>query len=114
MGKHGLKYLVDSLLFIDVCAVAVIGLIMGFVVPGRQGVGGEKYFLWLHRHDWGDIHLYLSLIMLGLLVLHLFLNWTWISSSSKSFFGERWKQVVMAFFAGSLIVLFAGWLIKIL
>ena len=114
MNKHGFKYLVDCLLFIDMVSIAVIGLIMAFIIPGGQGVGGEKYFLWLHRHDWGDIHLYLSLFLLGLLTLHLFLNWTWISGSSKTFFGERWKKAVISFFGASFVILLAGWLIKIL
>lgn len=114
MSKHGFKYLVDSLLFIDICAIALIGLIMAFIVPGGQGVSGEKYFLWLRRHDWGDIHLFLSLILLGLLALHLFLNWTWIVSSTKGFFGEKWKPTLGAFCAASLGILFIGWLLKIL
>ena len=114
MNKHGLKYLVDSLLFIDICAIAFIGLIMAFVIPGGQGMGSERYFLWLNRHGWGDIHLFLSLILLALLVLHLFLNWTWISGSSKTFFGERWKTVLLSFFAASLAILFVGWLIKMI
>jgi len=52
MNKHILKYLVDALLFIDMCSIAAIGLLMAFVIPSGQRAGGEKYFLWLHRHDW--------------------------------------------------------------
>lgn len=114
MSKHGLKYLVDSLLFIDICAIALIGFIMGFVIPGGHGMGAERSFLWLNRHGWGDIHLFLSLVLLALLALHLFLNWTWIASSSKTFFGQRWKTVVLSFFGASFGLILVGWLIKMI
>ena len=113
MNKHILKYLVDALLFIDMCSIAAIGLLMAFVIPSGQRAGGEKYFLWLHRHDWGDIHLYLSVFLLVLLILHLWLNWTWITASTRTLFGDQWKKILWGFACAWLVVLFLGWIIKV-
>ncbi len=114
MNKQMLKYLVDTLLFIDMCSIAAIGLLMAFVIPSGQHAGGEKYFLWLHRHEWANIHLNLSVFLLLLLILHLWLNWTWITASTRMLVGAEWKRVLIAFACAWLIVLFLGWLIKLL
>ena len=112
MRKNVWKYWVDALLFVDMCSIAVIGLLMAFVIPsGGQRHSDEKYFLGLHRHEWGDIHLYLSLLLLGLLVLHLWFNWTWIVQSTKSYFGDYWKNFLGMLCGAWLVVLFAAWII---
>ncbi|MGC8494178.1 MAG: DUF4405 domain-containing protein [Syntrophobacteraceae bacterium] len=112
MNRHLLKFCVDVLLFIDVCSIAAIGFLLAFVVPA--GRAGEKYFLWLHRHDWGDIHLYLSVFLLVLLILHLWLNWAWITASTKAYMGEKWKQFLGWLACAWLAVLLVGWLINVM
>ena len=64
MKKHSIKYIVNTILFIDICSIAVIGLLLAFVIPEGRVAQASKYFLGLHRHDWGNIHLYLSLLLL--------------------------------------------------
>lgn len=32
----------------------------------------------MSRHEWGEIHFYLSLGFLAILIFHLFLHWGWI------------------------------------
>jgi len=68
MKKNDWKYLINGLMFVDICSIAMIGLIMAFVVPPARGPDTSKVFLGLHRHQWGDFHLYLSLFLLALLV----------------------------------------------
>lgn len=112
MKKNVWKYWIDALLFIDMCSIAVIGLLMAFVIPsGGQRRFEERYFLGLHRHEWGDIHLYLSLLLLGLLGLHLWFNWTWIVQSTKSYFGDYWKSFLWMLCGAWLAVLFVAWII---
>jgi Domain of unknown function (DUF4405) len=111
VNKNTLKYLIDTILFIDISSIAVIGLLMGIVIPkggGREGT--HNYFLGLHRHQWGDIHFALSLLLLGLLVFHLWFNWTWIVQSTKRYFGNRWKNFLLAISLGWIIVLIVGWI----
>ncbi len=114
MNRHLLKFCVDVLLFVDLCSIAALGFLLAFVMPPGQHAGGGQYFLWLHRHEWGEIHLYLSVFLLVLLIVHLWLNWTWIAATTKAFVGEKWRQFLSWLACAWLAVLLAGWLIKLL
>jgi len=108
MKKNSLKYLIDVGLFIDICSIAVIGVLLAFVIPeGKKGYGA-KYFLGLHRHEWGDIHLFLSILLLAFLVLHLRFNWTWIVQATKVYFGERWQTTLWCFGGAWIVVVISG------
>lgn len=55
--------------------VLATGLLMWLVLPA----GSRGTSVWsLTRHDWGEVHLYASLTVLGLVALHLALNWSWV------------------------------------
>jgi len=111
MKKNSIKYFINAILFVDICSIAVIGLLLAFVIPeGRTG-RASKYFIGLHRHDWGDIHLYLSILLLLLLVLHLWFNWTWIVQSSKRYFGDNWKNALMCLSGAWILVLVIAYII---
>ena len=108
MNKNTLKYLIDVTIFIDMCSITVIGLLLGFIIP--KGKLADKYFLGLLRHEWGDIHLYLSLFLLVLLFFHVWFNWAWIVNSTKRYFGESWRKVLWGFSVGWIVVLVVGWI----
>ena len=39
MKKNSIKYVVDVILFVDMCSIAVIGLLLAFIIPdGRTGL----------------------------------------------------------------------------
>jgi hypothetical protein len=111
--RNDWKYLIDACLFVDMGAIALIGLIMAFVIPPAKGTEGSRFFMGLHRHDWGDIHLYLSLLLLVLLVLHLWFNWTWVVQSTKSYFGERWQRVLWMLPAACLALIVLSWFLML-
>jgi hypothetical protein len=48
---------------------------MAFVIPSGNVPMEAKVFLGLHRSKWADIHVTLSLIMLGLIAWHIRLSW---------------------------------------
>lgn len=54
------------------------GLIMFFVVPPRSAHEGAKYFLALHRHDWGMLHFAAGAVLVLLVLLHLWHHRRWI------------------------------------
>jgi len=110
MKKNTLKYVVDAALFIDISAVSSIGLLLAFVIPAGRADSSAKYFLGLHRHQWGDIHLYLSILLMFLLVFHLWSNWNWIIHSTRRYFGEHWKHALWGFAGAWLIVLLIAWM----
>lgn len=111
MKKNTLKYFIDTLLFIDMSSIADLGLLLGFVIPNGKVHSPNKYFLGLHRHEWGDIHLYLSLFLLVLLVFHILFNWTWIVQSTKRYFGTHWKNFFWILSFAWIIVLSIGWIV---
>ncbi len=108
MKKNTLKYLINVTIFIDICSVTFIGLLLGFIIPEGRGV--DKYLFGLHRHEWGTIHLYLSLFFLVLLFFHVWLNRSWIVNSTKHFFGENWQNALWVFSVGWIAVIFVGWM----
>jgi len=79
--RSTLCFVVDGAMFLLLMAMAGIGLLLAFVLlPGREihssyGPGVYLTFLGWDRHEWGDLHLVLSLIFVGLCVLHVALHW---------------------------------------
>ncbi len=110
MKKSDWQYLVDTLLFICLFGIALIGILMGFfLVEGPAIRESEKYFLGLHRHQWGDIHLTLSLAFIFLLILHLILEWSWIKRKSQALFKTRWRKALSLTVLGSILLIFVFW-----
>jgi hypothetical protein len=109
-GRNALKYLIDSMLFVVLGAGAAVGILLGFVIP--RGRGGGNYFLGLHRHAWGDIHLWLSLALIVLLVVHVWLNWRWVTKISRRLFEDRWRRFLILLCFGWIGLLTVAWLVK--
>jgi hypothetical protein len=111
MKKVNWQYLIDLLLFISIVGVVAVGFLLGFVLPkGPTASESAKYFLGLHRHAWGDIHLYLGIAFTVLTVIHLILGWSWIKGKTRAFFGSRWKGAIVAICLLPLVVLAGTWL----
>ena len=70
------------------------------------GSGRYKTIWNLDRHEWGDIHFWIALLLLLILTYHLFLHWRWIKSlvrgKKKQYSGFR-KRLAM----GSLLLIWA-------
>jgi hypothetical protein len=112
MKKNAWKYVINALMFVDVCSMALIGLILALIVPSGGGGHTEKTFLGIHRHSWADIHFFLSIVFLSLLTLHVWLNWTWVVESSKKYFGAYWQRVLWGFVGASVVVLLVARCVK--
>jgi len=102
MSKAKLNLVIDGLLFLDVAAIAGIGLLTNYVlVPGfRQweiyGRAVDLRFWGLDRHEWGAVHYVLGLVFLGLLVLHVILHWGMIVSISRKLIPHRLARRMVA------------------
>ncbi len=94
MTRNDLKYFVTVLLFVDLCSIAVFGLLMAFVIPSGNVPMEAKVFLGLHRSKWADIHVTLSLILLGLISWHVWLSWDRVTGTAKKFFGDQWQKAL--------------------
>ena len=109
MKKADLQYLVDALLFIAVCSTTAVGLLLGFVIPEGRLRESTKYLLGLHRHEWGDIHLFLSVSFLLLLGIHIALHWTWVIQTTRRHFGDKWKKALWMLSGAWILVLLIAW-----
>jgi hypothetical protein len=105
MKKNSIKYFIDVILFVDVCSIAMIGLLLAFIIPEGRSGRGARYFLGLHRHDWGNIHLCFSILLLLLLIIHIWFNWTWVVQSSKRYLGRNWKNALGCISGAWIVVL---------
>jgi len=97
------NFIVDLIAFIDLLCLACTGFIIKFILPpgsGGRGRGfrggrgpGEIKELWsMTRHEWGDIHFFLAVLFVTLMIIHIILHWTWIKSYFKSLFGLSQKN----------------------
>lgn len=84
MEKSKLNFFIDASMFLVMAALAGLGLLIKYVlIPGREAwikYGRQMEITWLglDRHAWIEAHLYLVFLLLGLLVLHVILQWKMI------------------------------------
>ncbi len=111
MKKTDWQYLVNTLLFVCIVGIIIIGIFMGLFLPkGPSALESSKYFLNLHRHQWGNIHFYLSIAFTALLIIHLTLDWKWIKARANKIFNTGWKTALIATAGVSILLLFVIWL----
>ncbi len=79
--KTTLNFTIDFLAFLLMLSMIGTGVIIRYVLPPGSGGRGGGYglTLWgMDRHDWGGVHFWLAVFLLGLLVLHVALHWSWV------------------------------------
>ncbi len=102
MKRSTINFIVDLIGFIALLALAFTGSIIKFILPpgsgglGRELHGGQgrehiREFISMGRHDWGDIHFFISVLFVILMIVHIVLHWTWIKNYIKSLFGLSQK-----------------------
>lgn len=90
MKRSFLNIVIDASSLVVFMSMISTGLIMRFILPPGSGrvemlmKGGGRFektidvFMGLTRHEWGQIHFYISLLFLIFLITHLYLHWNWI------------------------------------
>jgi hypothetical protein len=110
MKKSDWQYLVDTLLFLSIVGIALIGFLMGLIIPkGPTAPESTKYFLGLHRHQWSNIHFYLSIAFVVFVTIHILLSWKWIKNKSRQLFKKRWNTVLIFISIASVLLIFFFW-----
>lgn len=111
LSRTDWKLAVDTLMFVSILGVVAIGVLMAFFIPeGRLGAGQSKYLLGLHRHQWGNIHLYLSLAFAVFAAVHMVLAWSWVKGKATCIFGKSWKAAVGLTVLAAVLVPAVFWL----
>lgn len=85
MKKSTINFIIDAIMLLCLCAITGIGLLIKYILPAGQDrwaiYGSNQPMQWLNmdRHQWGDIHFIISLLMIALLVVHVILHWSFIT-----------------------------------
>jgi hypothetical protein len=76
-----MKRLFDHLTIDLVAAGLMVGMVAtGYLLRFPLPPGTNKSLtLWgLTRHQWGDVHFWISLALLGVILVHVVLHWQWV------------------------------------
>ncbi|MEE9193863.1 MAG: DUF4405 domain-containing protein [Thermodesulfobacteriota bacterium] len=76
MKRSKLNFTFDAIAFAGFVFLTTTGVLMRYALP--PGSRRFKTIWGLDRHEWGDIHFWISIVFLGLLAMHLVLHWRWI------------------------------------
>jgi hypothetical protein len=72
-----LPRLANMLLWLLFCMMSGTGLLIAYrLPPGSRGGHGLSALGWT-RHEWGDLHFWISIAFLALIFIHMALHWRW-------------------------------------
>lgn len=76
MSKASTNFIIDAIAFVAFLFLTATGILIRYVLPPGSG---HFSTLWgMDRHDWGQIHFWIAVVLLTGLALHLVLHWRWI------------------------------------
>ncbi|GJM04755.1 MAG: hypothetical protein DHS20C09_07460 [marine bacterium B5-7] len=78
MKRSNLNFIIDTIAFSGFVLLTTTGVLMRYILP--PGSGSYATIWDLDRHEWGDIHFWISVVFFSTLALHLVLHWRWITS----------------------------------
>jgi predicted ferric reductase len=84
MRRATVNFILNLVSFLILLGLGVTGLIIA--LPHRHGPNEVKP-LGIGRGEWGDIHLWLGIAFVVLMVVHIILHWGWVVCYVKSLFG---------------------------
>lgn len=108
MKRNTVNFLIDVLTFLVFFAMFWIGLLIHYVLPPSGG-RGHALMLWgMDRHDNGNVHFYLALAMVALIIVHLWLHWPWVCSILSNLFGASQPKRNRRTLYGAILLLVIG------
>lgn len=95
MKRSSLNFIIDLVALLNLLGLITTGFIIKYILPPGSGGRGRQLHdghgrehikdLWsMTRHEWGDIHFYLALLFVILMIVHIILHWSWIKNYCKS------------------------------
>ncbi|MBN1917416.1 MAG: DUF4405 domain-containing protein [Verrucomicrobia bacterium] len=110
MMKNTINYIINAVLAALMLDIAFIGILLGFVIPKGERAGYEvKLLLGLHRHDWGDLHMVLSLALLVLIVVHVWLHWSWVVACTQRLLCRTTWGIVAVVIVAAAVIFVVAW-----
>lgn len=117
MRRSKINLLVDAATLVAMLAMVCTGLIIRYILPPGSGGhgGGRGLVLWgMDRHEWGGLHFWLAVAVVGLLLVHVVLHWPWIMGVVRRLGGGKAsspsarREVLYGFGFLSILVLLVG------
>jgi uncharacterized protein DUF4405 len=102
MTKSKWNFLIDVNMLLFMGIITGIGFLIKYtLIPGSErwdvyGRNVDLSFMGLDRHQWGEIHLILGFILLGLLILHIILHWKAVKCLYKKYILSKNVRVFCA------------------
>ena len=102
MTKAGKYWVLAVIMGLLGLAEAVSGFVLWLALPGGGGGGGrgpggglgDLTFWGLSRHTWIDLHDWVAVALVVLVVIHVALHWKWLVRMARSLFKEKPKKLV--------------------
>jgi uncharacterized YccA/Bax inhibitor family protein len=73
MKRSTLILFIDVVAFISFVFLTSTGILLHYLLP--PGSGRWSSIMGLNRHDWGDIHFWISFVFFAVLAVHLVFHW---------------------------------------
>lgn len=81
--------------WIDLVTAVLFALLLGssFIMkwilpPGTCDDAGVKVWLGHSRHWWGDIHFWAAMLLIAVIVVHIWLHWSWVLGTWRKLLGS--------------------------
>ena len=105
LKKSTLNFILDICSYISFVFLCTTGFLMYYLLP--PGTGHRYQIMGLDRHQWGDLHFWVSLFFLATIVLHLVLHWKWIWIMLRGKGKTQWSlRGIIGLTGAMLIILF--------
>lgn len=99
--KLSLRRILNLFLYLIFSVMIGTGLLMAYrLVPGNRGGQGLQVLGW-SRHEWGDLHTWVSYVFVVLILAHLALSWAWLVKCAAR--GRVWR-LAAGLLAGAAII----------
>lgn len=90
--KNTFRRVLNLALYVGFCSMAGTGLLLAWRLPPGSRGGAGLSALGLGRHDWGDLHTWISYAVMVLVIIHLAINWAWLKKIAAS--SHLWRLAV--------------------
>ncbi|WP_458627001.1 DUF4405 domain-containing protein [Winogradskyella sp. PC D3.3] len=103
MRKSSWNFILNASMTLCMSAIIGIGFLMKYTLLSGQdrnevyGRNIELYFLNMDRHQWGTIHLILSFVLIGLLIIHVYLHWKVVTAVYQKIINVQFTKRIVAF-----------------
>jgi len=103
--KHTQNVIVDSLSLFCMIILTITGIMIHYKLP--KGI--KEATVWgLQRHDWGELHFWVAVILLLAITVHLLLHTPWIKGVVSPKKDEIKKVKLVAYSITFILILTIG------